>query len=142
VPFNIYATIIEAIDGVQLSVWVADGEVFVSTATAQDKSVAVQKYLHDFWVQEYKNAIKSQLTLEQKKQKDLEKMYDSFIRDQQKSEGNIDRYNTDIQKLQGKIADEQKNIQKAKDNQATMRANADTQKGVVLQVTDMMNNIK
>jgi hypothetical protein len=141
-PINIYATFLETSDGVQISVWVNDGATFVSTQANSDRSVAVQNYLHNFGVQEYKDVVKYQLDQEQKKQKDMEKVFDGFVKDQKRSEGNIASYKKDIEKLQAKIADEQQNIQKAQSNQTTSRADADTQKVKVQQVNDMLNNIK
>jgi hypothetical protein len=141
-PINIYATFLETSDGVQISAWFSDGANFISTQSNSDRSVAVQNYLHNFGVQEYKDAVKYQLDQEQKKQKDLEKVFDGFVKDQKKSESNIASYNKDIEKLQAKIAEEQQNIQKAQSNQTTSRADADRQKAKVQEVNDMLNNIK
>jgi len=112
-PINIYATFLETSNGVQLSAWFSDGANFISTQANSDRSVAVQNYLHNFGVQEYKDVVKYQLDQEQKKQKEMEKVYDGFVKDQKKAENNIASHNKDIEKLQGKIADEQKNIQQA-----------------------------
>ena len=141
-PINIYATFLETSDGIQVSAWFADGTNFISTQANSDRSVGVQNYLHNFAIQEYKDVVKYQLDQEQKKQKDLEKVYDGFVKDQKRSEGNITSYNKDIEKLQNKIADEQKNITTAQSNQTTSRADADRQKIKVQQVNDMLNNIK
>lgn len=141
-PINIYATFLETSDGVQISAWFSDGSTFISTQSNSDRSVAVQNYLHNFGVQEYKDAVKYQLDQENKKQKDLEKVYDGYVKDQKRSENNITSYNKDIEKLQNKIAEEQKNIQTAQSNQATSRSDADRQKMKVQQVNDMLNGIK
>jgi hypothetical protein len=141
-PINIYATFLETSEGVQISAWFSDGSTFISTQSNSDKSVGVQNYLHNFGVQEYKDVVKYQLGLEQKKQKDLEKVFDGFVKDQKRSESNITSYNKDIEKLQNKIAEEQQNIQKAQSNQVTSRADADNQKAKVQQVNDMLTNIK
>ncbi len=141
-PINVFAKILETGEGVQLTVWVAEGEIFVSSKTSSDKSVAVQKYIHDFAAQEYRDAVKKEVDNEQKKAKDLEKIFDGFVADQKRSEGNIASYNKEIEKLQTKIKEEEANIQKAKDNQTAARANADKQKEVVNGVSTKMNNIK
>ena len=141
-PINIYATFLQTSDGIQMSAWFADGTNFISTQANSDRSVGVQNYLHNFAVQEYKDVVKSQLEQEQKKQKDLEKVYDGFVKDQKKAENNISSHNKDIEKLQNKIADEQKNITTAQSNQSTSRAEADRQKAKVQQVNEMLNNIK
>jgi chromosome segregation ATPase len=125
-----------------MSVWFADGTNFISTQTNSDRSVAVQNYLHNFGVQEYKDVVKYQLEQEQKKQKDMEKVYDGYVKDQKRAENNIKDHNKEIEKLQNKIVEEQQNIQKAQTNQATSRADADRQKVKVQEVSDMLNNIK
>lgn len=141
-PINIYAAFLETSDGVQITAWVAEGDAFISTQSNPDKSMAVQNYLRVFAVQEYKKVVQDQLSAEQSKQKDLEKAYDGFVKDQKRSESNIASYNKDIEKLQNKIKDEESNIQKAQLNQANSRADADKQKMVVQQVSDALNNIK
>ena len=141
-PLNIYARVLETTEGVQLTVWISEGGVFLSSVGNPDKSVAIQKYLHDFGVQQYKDAVKQQLEAEQKKQKELEKVYEGFVKDQKKAESNIISHNKDIEKLQNKIKEENENIQKAQVNQSTARADADKQKANVQQVNDMINNIK
>ena len=91
---------------------------------------------------EYRKAMQDQLDTEKDKQKTLEGVYNGFVKDQKKAENNIMNHNKEIEKLQNKIAEEQQNIQKAQNNQATARADADRQKGVVQQVNDTLNNIK
>ena len=141
-PINIYATFLESKDGVQISVWVNDGEVFISSKANSDRSVAVHNYLHIFGVQEYKDVVKYQLDLEQKKQKELEKAYEGYVKDQKRAESNIASHKKEIEKLEGKIVEEQQNIQKATANQATSRTDADTQKVKVQQVSTMLNGIR
>ena len=141
-PLNIYARVLETTEGVQLTVWISEGGVFLSTVANPDKSVAIQKFLHDFGVKQYKDAVKDQLEAEQKKQKELEKVYEGYVKDQKKAENNIVSHNKEIEKLQNKIKEENENIQKAQLNQSNSRADADKQKSVVQQITDMMNNIK
>jgi hypothetical protein len=140
-PLTITGKLVETSEGVQVSAWISDGD-FISTTSAPDKSVAVKKYLHDFGAQQYKEAVKDELEAEQKKSKDMEKVYDGFVKDQKKAESNIESHKKDIEKLQNKIKDEEANITKAQSNQTTSRAEADKQKIVVQQVTDKMNNIK
>lgn len=139
---NISAVFLETSAGVQLSSWFSEGDAFISTQSNPDKSIAVQNYLHNFGVQEYKNAVSDQLSNEQSKQRDLEKIYYGFVKDQKRSESNISNHKKDIEKLQNKIKDEEANIQKAQINQANARADADKQKVNVQQVSYMLNNIK
>ena len=206
-PLTVYAKFVESTSGVQLSSWFAQGDSFIATTVSADKSIAVQKYLHDFGAMEYKDAVKNELADEQKKLKELEKTYEGFVKDQkkaengvtsaqreieklqnknkeeegnikqaianknsnyattgqqsdlnnekkrakelqgyindqQKAESNINSNNKKIEKMQDKIKEETGNAEKAKQNQIPARANADSQKGIVQQVSDKLNNIK
>jgi len=141
-PFNIFSRLLETQNGVQLSVWASEGDIFISTKVSQDKSVAVQKYLHDFAVVSYKDAVKNELSSEQDKLKDVQKIFDGFLKDQKKAEDNIEDDKKQIEKLQKDIKNEETNIAKAKDNQVKQKSIVDTQTNSIKTVSDKMNNIK
>ena len=141
-PVNIFSKIMETPDGIQLSAWVSEGEIFVSTTTTPDKSLAVQKFLHDFAAQQYRDGVKTELEGEQKKAKEIDKVYEGFVNAEKKAIDNITDYNKEIEKLQGKIKEAQMAIDKAKADQVPARANADKQKEVVNQATTKMNAVK
>src|SRR4051812_3793260 len=60
VPLTVYSRTVETKEGVQLSAWFVEGDTFISTPVSTDKSLAIQRYLHDFGVQEYKIVAQAQ----------------------------------------------------------------------------------
>ncbi len=130
VPLTIYSRSLESKEGVQLSVWLMEGDSFVSTSYSADKSTATQKYLHDFGLQEYKAVAKKQLEAQQDKQKQLEKIYDGFVKDQKKADKEVADAKKEIEKLKQKNIDEEGNIKQAKANKDANRATAANQKDI------------
>ncbi|MBS1684677.1 MAG: hypothetical protein JSS76_07985 [Bacteroidetes bacterium] len=128
VPLMIYSRTMEAQGGIQLSVWLMEGDSFISTGYSADKSTAVQKYLHDFGVQEYKAVAKKQLEDQQNKQKQLEKIYDGFVKDQKNADKEVADAQKEIEKLKQKNIDEEGNIKQAKANKEANIATAASQK--------------
>jgi len=128
VPLTIYSRILETKEGIQLSAWFVEGDSFISTTLSADKSAAVQKYLHDFGVQEYKAIAQKQLDEELKKQKDLQKIYDGFVKDQTKADKAVTDAQKDIVKLQEKNKEEEGNIKQAKADKEANNATANQQK--------------
>jgi hypothetical protein len=141
-PFNAFAKVLETPEGTQLTGWFSEGEIFISTATAADKSTAVQKYMHDFGVQEYKASVAKELEKENNKLKDLQKVLEGFGKNQKGADGNVENYKKEIEKLQNKIKEEQGNSAKAVDSQTKSKGDVDAQQAVIKEVTDRMNNIK
>lgn len=130
VPLTIYSRSLESKEGVQLSVWLMEGDSFISTGYSADKSTAIQKYLHDFGLQEYRAVAKKQLETQQDKQKQLEKIYDGFVKDQKKADKEVADAKKEIEKLKQKNIDEEGNIKQAKANKEANRATAASQKDV------------
>lgn len=130
VPLMIYSRTMEAKEGIQLSAWLMEGDSFISTGYSADKSTAVQKYLHDFGVQEYKAVAKKQLEDQQDKQKQLEKIYDGFVKDQKKADKEVADAQKEIEKLKQKNIDEEGNIKQAKANKEANISTASSQKDI------------
>lgn len=88
--FDIYSTIVEAKEGVRITAWfVGPDSVYISNTSNTDRNLAVQKYLHDFAVSEYKEAVGKELKVEQDKLKALESDLKSFVKDEEKSNQKI-----------------------------------------------------
>ena len=141
-PINLFSKLMETPDGIQLSAWVSEGEMFVSTTAAADKSLAVQKFIHDFAAQQYRDGVKNELETEHKKAKELDKVYEEAVNAEKKAIENITNSNKEIEKIQGKIKELQMAVDKAKADQVPARAAADKQKEVVNQVSAKMAAIK
>ena len=126
-PLTITSRLVETAEGVQISSWFSDGD-FISTTTSPDKSAAVNKYLHDFGVQQYKLAVKRELDGEEKKSKQLESVYDGYVKDQKKAESNIQNLQKDIDNLKSDITKEGAKGSNAQTNNNVSKLDADKQK--------------
>jgi hypothetical protein len=72
-PFNVYSKLVETTDGVNLTVWLTDNNAaFISKTPNSIEDLAVQKYVRDFAVQEYKLAVEEELKMERNKLNDIE----------------------------------------------------------------------
>ncbi|MBS1614472.1 MAG: hypothetical protein JST49_16745 [Bacteroidetes bacterium] len=88
--FDIYSTLVETTDGVRLTAWlVGPDSVYISKAVTTDRDLAAQKYLHDFAVQEYKDAVSRELKQQQDGLKALEDNLKEFIKEEEKSNQKI-----------------------------------------------------
>ncbi len=123
-PFNIYSKVIETMAGVRLNVWLDDRSV--SGRVNNGQHLAVQKFVYDFAVQQYRNAVQMELIVEKGKQKDLEKDLADLIKSEEKSvktvsqnERSADRAKdaiatneSDIQNSTTKISDQKENVER------------------------------
>jgi hypothetical protein len=141
-PFNVFGRFVESSEGVTVSIWVADGETFVSSKLTPDKSVAASKYLKDFAVEQYKQAVKEEFEKEKDKAKAEQKMLESFIKDQKKAESNIEDHKAEIANREKKIKEEESNIGTAKINQEKQKDVIAKQNTVLNTVQQKLNNIR
>ncbi|MFN8277124.1 MAG: hypothetical protein U0T84_06560 [Chitinophagales bacterium] len=141
-PFTIVSKMVETPEGVQLTAWFTDGDVDIAPKTDPDKSVAIQKMMHDFGVSEYKAAVKKEVEKAVSQQNSFQKTFDGFVKDQKTAEDRITSHKRDIEELQKKIKNEEENIVKAKDMQTKSKADLDKQIEAVKAVNEKLNNIK
>lgn len=141
-PFNVFGRFVESSEGVTVSIWVADGETFVSSKLSPDKSVAVSKYLKDFAIEQYKQAVKEELENEKDKAKTEQKTLDGFVKDQKKAESNIEDHKAEIANREKKIKEEEANIGTAKSNQEKQKDVIAKQNAVLNAVQQKLNNIR
>jgi hypothetical protein len=91
-PFDLTSTLVEAVDGVRLSVWLTrDGAAFIAKESVTGQDLAVKKYLHDFAVDQYRCAVKDELKAETSKLKTMEKSLASVIKEGERSGETINR---------------------------------------------------
>lgn len=84
--FEVYSKLLEASDGVHLTVWLMQNNtVFVSENPGSGLDLAVQKYVRDFAILEYRNAVQLELKTEERKLKGLEQEYAQLVKEQEKS---------------------------------------------------------
>ena len=141
-PFNVFGRFVESSEGVTVSIWVAEGANFISSKLTSDKSVAVSKYLKDFAVEQYKQAVKEELEKEKDKAKAEQKVLEGFVKDQKKAESNIEDHKAEIANREKKIKEEEANIGTAKSNQEKQKDVIAKQNAVVNSVQQKLSNIK
>lgn len=141
-PFNVFGKLTETTEGVLTMLWISEGEVFISSATAPTKSEAVKKYLRDFAVQEYRNAVQRELKAEQDKAKAAQKTLDGFVQEQKKAEGNVTDYKAQIASLEKKIQEREQSIANAVANKAKQQTAVEAQVAAVAKVQEKLSNIK
>ncbi len=85
-PFDIYSKLLETTQGVEIAVRLTqNNKSFVSKNINDGTDLAVKKYLHDFAVIQYRNAVQLELDREIEKQKQLEKKLSALIDEEEKS---------------------------------------------------------
>jgi hypothetical protein len=144
-PFNVYSKLVETTDGVNLTVWLTDNNAaFISKTPNSIEDLAVQKYVRDFAVQEYKLAVEEELKMERNKLNDIEKQQASLIKDEEKSNKKINDNLRAIAKAKDKIVTTQSDIDAASvkiENQKTMvdktAADANATKGAKKTLNDL-----
>jgi hypothetical protein len=123
-PFNLYSRLVETKEGVRLNVWLDESSR--TTVPNSGQHLAVQKYVYDFALSQYRDAVKEELKTEQKKLHELEKDLARLIRGEDKSSNAIskneratDRANdaiatnrSDIEKSDEKISDQKDNVER------------------------------
>jgi hypothetical protein len=141
-PFNVFGRFVESSEGVTVSIWVADGANFVSSKLHFRQELAVSKYLKDFAVEQYKQAVKEELEKEKDKAKAEQKVLEGFVKDQKKAESNIEDHKAEIANREKKIKEEEANIGTAKSNQEKQKDVIAKQNAVLNSVQQKLNNIK
>lgn len=84
-PFNIYSVLIETPSGVVLTAWFTENDSVFISKDANDRDLAVQKYLYDFAVTQYREAYKKELKAENEKLKKLQNDLKDLIKQQDKA---------------------------------------------------------
>lgn len=110
-PFNIYSRLIAISEGVRLLVWLDDRSV--STQPNRVQHLAVQKYIYDFAVQEYRKAVDKELRAEQNKQQQLENELAALIKSEEKSAKTVNRNERATERATDAIATNSGDIEKA-----------------------------
>ncbi|MCF8256379.1 MAG: hypothetical protein K9J06_02435 [Flavobacteriales bacterium] len=85
-PFDIHSTLTETIGSVRLTAWLTrDGKAFISKESVAGQEPAVEKYLHDFAIGQYRDAVKDELKCETGKLKGMEKSLAKIIKEGERS---------------------------------------------------------
>lgn len=85
-PFDVYSKLRETSDGVRLTAWFTQNNAaFISQDSNNGQHLAAQKFLRDFAVQEYREAVQNELNVEQDKLGEMEKELVALIKSEEKS---------------------------------------------------------
>jgi hypothetical protein len=115
--FNVFSKLLETTEGVILTAWfMRSDSSFISRETAADKTLAVEKYLHDFAVIAYREAVKDELAEENKKLSALENDLEQLIKDEEKANKKINEAQRSINRTKTEIRTNE-NDQKLKSDQ-------------------------
>src|SRR5690606_29519059 len=137
-----FGKLTEMIKGISVTLWVSEGEIFISQEVSPSKNEAVKKYLDDFAVQEYRNAVQNELKAEQDKAKEAQRLLDGFVRDYKKAETAISDHKAEIALREKKIKEEETNAANAVASQAQQKAVVDGLAATVAAIQEKLNNIK
>jgi len=104
-PLYVYARFLETDMAVRLTAFFSeDDSTFISAQSSEDKSIAIKKFLRDFVVQQYKNAVYHELDAEKKKLAKLEGELDDLIKANDKANKRISENDRKIDKAKDDIA--------------------------------------
>lgn len=113
--FNVFSKLLETTEGVVLTAWfMRSDSVFISRDSAPEKSLAVEKYVRDFAVEEYRQVVNGQLNTENKKLSELESDLKQLINNEEKANKKINENERSISRTKADIRSNE-NDQKAKE---------------------------
>jgi hypothetical protein len=99
-------------DGVRLTVWLTgDNSRNVSQGLTNDRNIALQKYVRDFAVMEYKYAVSAELKGQQAKEASMENAMTKLIKEEEKAEKKTEENNQAIKKAKDAILTNEQDIQ-------------------------------
>lgn len=115
-PFDVYSKLRETTEGVLLTVWFPENSpVFTTKQQNTGVNQAMEKYIHDFGVQEYKRVVQRELKAEQEKQKNLESELARLIKDEEKSIKTVSQNERTTERANQAIATNNSDIQNSSD---------------------------
>jgi hypothetical protein len=124
-PFNVYSKLMDTAGSVSMTVWLSENDtVFISPWSGDEKDIAARKYVRDFALEQYKEAVKLELDAETDRHKQMQKEDEGIISQQEKAAK--------------KISQNQHSIQKAKDDIAKNNADIQTRSHQINDAKDMV----
>ena len=128
-PFNVYSTLLETTTGVRLTAWVSfnNDSIYISPGIS-DRNLAVEKYLHDFALLEYKVAVNAQLQSENVKLKKLQNQLEVLYKQQDKANKKSNEFKRDIERNEDKIRTNENDQQTKQSQIATQKQAVDDQR--------------
>ena len=134
--FDISCRLLGSNDGVRTTVWLTDiNSLEVSKELIANRNIALQKYVRDFGVQEYRQAVLDQMKAEQQKQAGMENQLAKLVKDEEKASMKAEENKRSIIKANDAILVNNRDIQ-------SMNAQIESQKGMVESIASDANASK
>ncbi|MDW8418507.1 MAG: hypothetical protein RML37_03740 [Chitinophagales bacterium] len=103
-PFIVYSKLLETGKEVILTAWFTDNDtLFYSAAQSSDRDIAVRKYLRDFAVLAYRNALSAELSREKQKLNALEEALEALIRSEERARRKINEHQRSIERNESAV---------------------------------------
>lgn len=149
-PINIYSKLLETTEGVRLTAWFTENDsVFMSARLNGEQDLAIQKYLRDFAIKKYQDAVKAEVNVQQQILDGMNKELKELIKEEEKANKKISESNRAIQKSNDNIATNNADIQatgyKITDQKGMVErtaADKNANKGAKQTLKDLENNKK
>ncbi len=126
-PFDIYSKLLETTEGVRVTLWFPENNaVLISKDPTSGANLAVQKYVRDFAVQEYRKAVQKELKAEQEKQKKLETELAVLIKGEEKSVKTVNENQRTTERANDAIATNNADIQNSSNKISNQKGNVES----------------
>jgi len=110
-PFTYYSKLVETTKGIRLTSWLGQNNIVSASGVANaNQDLAVQKFMHDFAVTAYREAVEDELKMEEDKLSDLEKGISKAIKTEEKTNKSIKENERDNDRAEDKIATNERDI--------------------------------
>jgi chromosome segregation ATPase len=122
-PFDLSARMLESTDGLRLTVRLTvKNDSATTPAQAADRSVAFKSYVRAFAVMEYQKAVQGELNGAQVKERQMEKVLEKLLKEEERSNKHISEDNRNIQQATSDIAAGKTQIDNTTEQIETQRA--------------------
>lgn len=103
--FNIYSKLFGTVEGVRITAWFAENDtLFVQSDSTRGQYLAIEKYVRDFGVMQYREAVKGELNAAQDKLKALKKGLATQIKSEERASDKISNDKRSIDRSNDAIA--------------------------------------
>jgi len=112
-PFTLYSKLIETTAGVRITVWLAQNNIVSASGMANaNQDLAVQKFMRDFALSAYREALEEELKTEEHKLRDLEKDMSKAVKSEEKLNKDMQKNERCNEKDEEAIATNKREIQR------------------------------
>lgn len=121
-PFTLYSKLIATTTGVRITVWLAQNNIVSASGVANaNQDLAVQKFMRDFALSAYEEALEDELKTEERKLRDFEKDMSKAVKEEEKLNKGMKKNERCNEKDQEAIATNKREIQRVIDKIAEQK---------------------